>query len=132
MAVLWFNGAVHYQQIPIMNTGSCHGVSTHPEKEGGCPVSHKIGIEVERGFRVFIRGRREPRGDAMQQQGQEAELGVGSSRRQCRQRGPGTAGGQRNYYSHGEQLFLDTSHYKAGVSETTIETCWKMSERASR
>jgi len=112
MPVPGLDGAVHHQQVPIMDIGSRHGIPNHAEEESGNLVADQIGIEIERGLRVSVSRGRKPGRDAVLQQGQQTGGGIRCSPLQGRQENTCTAGGERNYCSHGEQLFLDGCQYK--------------------
>jgi hypothetical protein len=50
-----------------------HGIADHPEKEGRGLVAHQVGIQIQRGFRIFVGRGRKTRRYALQQQGEAIE-----------------------------------------------------------
>jgi len=48
-------GAVHHQDVVVMDAGTNHGVAGHTDKESGGGVSHHELIEVEPSLNVVVR-----------------------------------------------------------------------------
>lgn len=68
MPMFRLNGTVHHQEIAIVDIGARHRVANHTEEESGDLVAYQVGIEIERGLRVFVGRRGEPSRDTLQQQ----------------------------------------------------------------
>ena len=65
-----FNGAVYHQQVAIEDAGPRHGVSLHPDEEGGFLMPDQIRVEVESGLHIIVGGGGEAGGNLMAEEGQ--------------------------------------------------------------
>ena len=52
--------AIHHQQITVLDTGSCHGMSAHPQEERAGGMSDQLFIQIDPHFDVVISGRGKP------------------------------------------------------------------------
>lgn len=55
LAAGWLQGAVHHQDVVVVDAGTDHGVAGYPDKESGGGVSHHEFIEVEPSLNVVVR-----------------------------------------------------------------------------